>query len=545
MSNKLIQVKPAKKSAAAAAVADFEPSQAVKDLLSKHGVSIYPPNTSVGDKSIEWRGRGYILPAEPNEVSLEDAAKALAEKAKEEREPVRVYEQIDAMPWDGAQAFAKAIEFLFGWGITRPTPGFFGPNPPVLRSIKTGPETTDVIQVLWGATEIPQLGCVLQTQIDFLDDRMVFCIGGTVPKGKRHYIEMLVNLTRIFATEQSIYKSKAIRMFVDEEGCLDFEREPEFLRPDLRIVDQLVFTQRTQHQIETNLFTPIRYSETCRQMGIPLKRGILFEGPYGTGKSMTAKAVAALAVANGWTFIMINRVSGLQAVLDFAHRYAPVVVFAEDIDRAVEGQERNESIDDILNTLDGVQSKDHDVITILTSNHANKINQAMLRPGRLDAVISVDLPDADAAERLMRLYGGALLPTSTELTQAREALTGRIPAVIREAVERAKLTAIARTGGVPETLTDEDLVVAAETMRQHLDLLYADTNTTKNASEALGDALVSALTEQQNGHLDKLMQRVNSAIDYSRGAYDTVRGVIKPIRETHEKVMTTQAVAQK
>ncbi len=543
MSNAKTTKHEASQSGAALAVAAFEPSQQVKELLSRNGFTIHPPNTTVGDKSIQWSGRGYVLPADPSEVSLMDASKELKAKAEEETQPVRVSEQIDCMPWDGAQAFQKAIEFLFGWGISRPTPGFFGPNPPVLRSIKTGPEVNDTMQVFWGAIEIPQLGCTLNTGLDYKDDRLVFSVGGVIPRGKRHHLETLIALTRIFAQEQSIYKGKAIRMFVDEAGELNFDREPEFIKTDPAILDQLIFTKNTRSQIDTNLFAPIRYSQVCREMGIPLKRGVLFEGPYGTGKSMTAAATAALAVQNGWTFIMVNRVSGLKSVLDFAHRYAPVVVFAEDIDRVVDGQERTYTIDDVLNTLDGVQSKKHDIITVLTSNHANKINRAMLRPGRLDAIISVELPDEEAAEKLMRLYSGGLISVDTDLSQSREALKGRIPAVIREAVERAKLSAIARTGGKPQDLTDTDLHTAALTMQTHLDLLYSKEEGEKNPAQILGEALQGAVKDAVNngGQFARLLETAGLAAAHAQNANAGVHALVRPVNETHQKVMTTKA----
>jgi transitional endoplasmic reticulum ATPase len=62
-----------------------------------------------------------------------------------------------------------------------------------------------------------------------------------------------------------------------------------------------------------------------------------------------------------------------------------------------------------LNEIDGVESKGKELITILTSNHAENINQAMLRPGRLDAVLSIQAPDAFAAEKLIRLYARGLI----------------------------------------------------------------------------------------------------------------------------------------
>lgn len=544
MSNTLIRVDQKTTDGAGAAVQDFSPSDEVKAILQREGVNLYPANTNIGDKAVTWRGRGYVLPAEPTQVALEEASKALAEKAKEENQAIRVYERIDAMPWDGAQAFARAIEDLFGWGISRPTPGLFGPNPPVIRSIKTGPGQNDVIQVLWGAVEIPQMKCILNTTVDLLDNRLVFCIGGEIRKSKRHILDQLVALTRVYARERSIYKGKAIRMFVDEEGDLDFDREPEFLDTNPAVLNELVFTEATRAQIETNLFTPIRHSEVCREMNIPLKRGVLFAGPYGTGKSMTAKACAALAVQNGWTFIMINRVSGLQAVLDFAHRYAPVVVFAEDVDRVVSGDERTVSIDDVLNTLDGVQSKNHDVITVLTSNHAEKINRAMLRPGRLDAIITIDMPDGPAAERLMRMYSAGLIREDEDLSRSREALAGRIPAVIREAVERAKLSAVAREGGRPTHITDDDLVIAAKTMETHLGLLYAEEGGEESVAERLGKAMIEAIS----GNMETAVDEVHALVDGVNVTAQNTLGMLSQLRprilQTHERVMTVQQQVQ-
>jgi SpoVK/Ycf46/Vps4 family AAA+-type ATPase len=71
---------------------------------------------------------------------------------------------------------------------------------------------------------------------------------------------------------------------------------------------------------------------------VPLKRGVLLEGPYGTGKTLTAFVTAKKCVENGWTFIMLDRVAALKEALTFARMYAPAVVFAEDIDRSVEGE---------------------------------------------------------------------------------------------------------------------------------------------------------------------------------------------------------------
>src|SRR5262249_9702485 len=112
-------------------------------------------------------------------------------------------------------------------------------------------------------------------------------------------------------------------------------------------------------------------------------------------KTLTAYVTAKKSSSNNWTFIYLDRVAGLHEAFRFAKQYAPSVIFAEDIDRAVNGDDRTTDIDDVLNTIDGIESKGGEIITILTTNHVDQINRAMLRPGRLDAVISIQAPDAE------------------------------------------------------------------------------------------------------------------------------------------------------
>ena len=485
----------------------FEPSDVVKSLLARHGVAMTPPDERLGTHSVRWEGKSFVLPSSPVPMGLRDSADVLYRKADEEEQEITISEIIDALPWDGAQAFELAVQDLFGWGIWQPQASFWGKIPPTMRTIRTGPGPQDTKQVFWGEVYVPQLDATLTTGIGTKDGRTVFHIRGSIAKKTRYQVETLLALARIYADERSIYKGKAFRMFVKPSGALDDDKEPEFIKVDHSLEKDLIFSDTVRSQIETNLFAPIKYPQACRKLGIPLKRGILLEGPYGVGKSMTAAVTASLATQHGYTFIMLDRVSGLKSVLDFAHRYAPVVVFAEDIDRIIAGEDRTFSIDDVLNTLDGVQGKSHEIITVLTTNHADKINRAMLRPGRLDAIVSVSPPDAAAAERLMRLYGRGLIKPETTLENDGKAIAGHIPAVIREVVERAKLAAIHRTGGVPEDLVDSDLVTAAETMKTHLDLMGGQKVEPPTPAEMIGNGFVALLNQGLPSDGERAIQR--------------------------------------
>ncbi len=181
------------------------------------------------------------------------------------------------------------------------------------------------------------------------------------------------------------------------------------------------------------------------------------------------------------------------------------------------GADRTVKIDDILNTIDGVQSKNTEIMVALTTNHVEQINKAMLRPGRLDAVIDVTPPDAPAARKLMRLYGRTRLDAADTLERAGLVLAGQIPAVIREAVERAKLYAIGRAGGGQFVITDQDIADAAAGMQQHLDLL--ETKVPSKTAPSLQDIVaeaVDASTEDLasklatvGGQVDKICKRLS------------------------------------
>src|SRR5882672_4924778 len=252
-------------------------------------------------------------------------------------------------------------------------------------------------------------------------------------------------------------------------------------------------------QVVTNLWTPIEHTAWCREHDVPLKRGVLLEGPYGTGKTLAATITAKKCEANGWTFITVGRVSALEAALQFAVGYQPCVVFVEDIDREMAG-ERTAKMDDILNKVDGIVSKVSEIMVVLTSNKAGEINRAMLRPGRLDAVLHIGAPDAGAVQKLLRVYGRKLIRPDEDLTQAGAALAGRIPAVIREVVERSKLYAISRAPGAEFFLTDADIVRSAKGMAHHLRLLDGDPTEDKTPAERLATALGEVVADHPYNH---------------------------------------------
>ena len=441
------------------------------------------------DVGIEHKGRAITLPGRPDmneDMPTEKAIEALQRKLRDENQTFNLVEWIeDAYPLDAAVAFTKAMAKLYGWASPQASPGFFGPSPPTMLSVQIGPKRDDVVQCPQGDFKLPGVDNSVGTSIsDHGKNREpTFVIHGQFKKKEKHILLELATETRRIVAEESIYRGKAIRLGVNYEGNLDTEYPPQFLDVSDTSEADLIFDNDIQAQIDTNLLVPIKHTALCRKHKIPLKRGILLAGPYGTGKSLTARMVANVCQQNGWTFVLLDKVQGLRAALEFGNRYAPAVVFAEDIDRIAE--ERDEAANDLINTIDGVVSKKSEIMTILTTNFADKLDPVILRPGRLDAVITLRAPTKEAVERLLRAYAGKLLPSDADVSAAARELAGQIPASIRECVERAKLGMIGREAS---KLDDRDLVVAAQTMKNHLALLNRDNKKQSNA-EKLAESL--------------------------------------------------------
>lgn len=466
-------------------------------------------NVAVG---IDRVGTKIILPNDPAEMSYDDAINVLQRKKKEEETEVSVYEIIQgAFPFDGAFAFMQAMKEIYGWAQAIPTPGFFGDIPPKTISVDIGVGKT--AQLIWGDFAIPGIKGVLSTGIHQDGRKVMFKIGGKVLKKHQKDVQRVADLTRQLVKERSIYRGQVLRLECAADGKVNLADAPKFVDVSKVNKDELVFSKEVMAQIDTYIFTPVRATEQCRKYGVPLKRGILLEGSYGTGKTLTAFCTAQLCSENGWTFILLDKVSGLKEALEFARAYQPAVVFAEDIDRAVTG-ERSVAMDDILNTIDGIESKGTEIITILTSNHVENINIAMLRPGRLDAVISTHAPDAEAAKKLISIYARGMIEDNTDLTEAGVELAGKIPAVIREAVERAKLYAIARNPNAESIkISGQDLVFAAVGMKNHLALLNPkkdDVTLEKKFTAAFQEVMQEGI--KGNGFYHK-MEEISKTVD--------------------------------
>jgi transitional endoplasmic reticulum ATPase len=430
----------------------------------------------------------------PEGMTLSDAKRSIEAKEQDEENRVKLSETFDVFVWEGAYAMARTLDVMYGWFNQVKIPGgFFEPDqPPALISVKIGPDTT--VQIPWGRFTLPNMAKgdgYLETGYYAKPGEIPkFRLNGELKKKHSEQFHKLCAGIREQLKTVSLYKGKAITVkFYDADGDRLPFPEPDFTKINHLGKTDLIFSKHIEQAVDANLYTPMLKTEMCRQHGIPLKRAVALAGPFGTGKTLIAQRTATLAEETGWTFIFVPSTKDFPDCVRFAQRYQPAVVFCEDIDRSTSG-ERDEDMDDILNTIDGVNAKQTEIILVLTTNEVEDIHPAMLRPGRLDVIIHVDRPDAEAVERLVRLYAGDLLNPTDDLHRIGKALAGSTPAVIREVVERSKLAAIhLLDAGESFQLSEQALLIAADTMEMHRKLMDKGKKEPMQGMEVLGNVL--------------------------------------------------------
>jgi transitional endoplasmic reticulum ATPase len=430
-------------------------------------------------------GREVILPVG---MSYNEGIRWLKRRRDEDEQEVEINRSYSIFPTEGAIALQKAMARRYGWVMAKATQNMFGYDPPKAIAMEVALGVTE--QVPFGRFEIPNITGYVESGITMENGLPCFYMNATVQKRYQTEVEELYSEIAIIAHEETPYRAAAIRIPApnaeNASGIQDLF--PKFIDVRTSSKDQMVFSTDIEDLLADNVFGPVAHTEDFRDHQIPLKMGILLEGQYGCGKTLVANVLAKHCTENQWTYILCERASDLARCVRVARRFEPCVVFCEDIDREMGGSQRTDHIDQLLNTIDGIESKGTEIMIVLTTNHVEQLTAAMRRPGRLDVVIPIVPPDAEAVTRMIALYAGDQIDINADLSQVGQLLEGRTPAVIREVVERAKRTAIVLDK--PDRLSAEALTRAAKGMSRHLDLLDEEVKEVpRNPIESLADAV--------------------------------------------------------
>lgn len=295
---------------------------------------------------------------------------------------------------DGIYQLSRAIEEIVGVSTVATNKGPSGERPM---------NTIDIVlkggirkKVPFGNIELPDMGEDAVIQIAYSDGEKRMYVRGKCQFKFQSLIDSVIDMTKHLLKTDSIYKDLTIE--IDER--VD-NGQPIILDVESLESEVMILSEETESAIRP-LKARILHPEKCKTAKIPLKFGAILEGPYGTGKTLLAFKLALEANNNNWAVIYLKTPHLLADTLRMAKTLDKngngIVVFVEDIDQVTKG-DRDAAMQDILNTLDGGDTKDMNVIALFTTNHVELIDPTFLRGKRIGTIISMTFLDAVTAEK--------------------------------------------------------------------------------------------------------------------------------------------------
>ncbi|MGB2984727.1 MAG: ATP-binding protein [Phycisphaerae bacterium] len=217
--------------------------------------------------------------------------------------------------------------------------------------------------------------------------------------------------------------------------------------------DDIAGLEDVKQDIRLKMIYPFAHAELARQYGISTGGGVLLYGPPGTGKTMIAKAIAHEIDA---TFFVVSPAQMLskwvgeaeqnvQKLFEAARAEELSVIFLDETEALVPKRKSDSSavmqrvVPQILQELEGFDRKgDRALLFVGATNKPWMLDEAILRPGRLDARIYVGLPDAPARYRLLEIYfGDRPLADDVDFGELCDRLDGYSGADIKNIAQRA------------------------------------------------------------------------------------------------------------
>ncbi len=212
--------------------------------------------------------------------------------------------------------------------------------------------------------------------------------------------------------------------------------------------DAIVLPAATMRIIERNTISFFKHADRLRREGHPVKRGLLFHGKPGTGKTRTACWLTH-SMPNVTVFLVTGeQLWNIKECCDLARSLAPAMLILEDVDLIATRRDQNfqtTALHQLMNEMDGLDSS-ADILFLLTTNLPDQIEAALAnRPGRIDQAIHFPLPDEDCRRRLFELYACKSKLQVTDWSAILKKTHGSSPAFIKELVRKAALISVEAT----------------------------------------------------------------------------------------------------
>ena len=282
----------------------------------------------------------------------------------------------------------------------------------------------------------------------------------------------------------------------------------------------------TLREIVDFLHNPKKYTE----IGASLPKGALLVGPPGTGKTLIARAVAGEAkvpffAISGSEFVQMFVGMGAAKVRDLfrqAGEKAPCIIFIDEIDAigkrrdtGMGNDEREQTLNQLLTEMDGFDGR-KGVVILAATNRPESLDKALLRPGRFDRRIQMELPDLEGRKAILGVHLKNVRHKDVDMDIVARATAGSSGAELANIVNEAALRAV-RMGR--KFVTTSDLEESVETVlagAQKKNAVLSAEEKKVVAYHEIGHALVAAMqTHSAPVHKITIIPRTSGALGYT------------------------------
>ena len=304
-------------------------------------------------------------------------------------------------------------------------------------------------------------------------------------------------------------------------------------------------------EIVDYLHNPKKYSD----VGASMPKGVLLVGPPGTGKTMLAKAVAGEAGVpffsmSGSEFVEMFVGMGASKVRDLfkqAKEKAPCIVFIDEIDaigKKRDGQvggndEREQTLNQLLTEMDGFEGN-NGVIILAATNRPESLDPALLRPGRFDRRVPVELPDLKGREEILKVHARKIkVADNVDFNKIARMASGASGAELANIVNEAALRAV-RDGRKFATQADlEESIEVVIAGYQKKNAILTDKEKRIVAYHEIGHALVAA-KQTNSAPVQKItiVPRTSGALGYTMQVEEEGNHYLMTKEEMENKIAT-------
>lgn len=286
-------------------------------------------------------------------------------------------------------------------------------------------------------------------------------------------------------------------------------------------------------EIVDYLHNPDQY----REIGASMPKGALLVGPPGTGKTLLAKAVAGEANVpffsiSGSEFVEMFVGMGAAKVRDLfkqANEKAPCIVFIDEIDTIgkkrdgnISGNdEREQTLNQLLTEMDGFDGS-KGVVILAATNRPDSLDAALLRPGRFDRRIPVELPDLQGREEILKVHAKKIkISDNVDFREIAKAASGASGAELANIINEAALRAVRDRRKFATQADMEESIEVVIAGYQKKNRVLSEKEKLIVSYHEIGHALVAAMqTDSAPVHKITIIPRTSGALGYTMQVED-------------------------